>query len=267
LQFALLYDLFDGDSKGSVMDVMHHISIPYLQCTWSYIDGSSTLHVEGALLVHTLELKLAYDYDSAGKEWTFQAQLGTVSNDGDTKITIVDLIRDFDPDSEVAAKLDEVPFIRDIALPTVNTTPGSFGDAPIQLLISNKGGATVMWFQIEIETPAGKLSFLFVQYQPNLQGSQAGGGTGGTTGGTTTTTTTAAKPKRLLRIRLDSLPSLPSVPIVGQINDPVDSLEYILVRDVTGEIKIASGGKAGFTLTEVQVINAVGSVHFVSVVL
>ena len=253
LQFALLFDLFDADSQGTVMDVMEQISIPYIECIWQYRGGSSTLHVEGALLVHTLELKLAYDYDASNKEWTFQAQLGSVSSDGTTKITIVDLIRDFDADSEVANKLEEVPFIRDIAIPTVNTTPGSFEDAPIQLVVSNKGGATVMWFQIEIDTSAGKLSFLFVQYQASTP-AQSGGGV---KPGTTTTTTTAAKPKRLLRIRLDSLPALPYVPITGQIKDPVDSIEYILVRDVTGESQIASGGKAGFTLAELMVINKV----------
>ena len=51
---------------------------------------------------------------------------------------------------------------------------------------------------------------------------------------------------------LDKLPMIPSVPIVGQINQPVDSIEYIWVED---SIVDPSTSVAGFTAAEIALVN------------
>ena len=265
VDFASLYQLFDSTSGGPVMDILSDINLPFFNIEYDIVGGSSHFLVQGSLVVHTLELALSYNYYSSPKHWTFQASLGSVDTTpgSDNEITIVDLIRDFDPDSEIETILDDVPFIRDVALPSVQSSPQGFDDAPIQLSVSYTGTAIVLWFQIEIITPAGELSFLFVQYktasEPAVKAppTPAADATTGTQAATTPTVPATAppriKPKRLLRVKLDKLLSLPSIPVVGTIGQPVDSINYLLVQD--GGAAQTGAQTAGFTRAEMDEIN------------
>jgi hypothetical protein len=265
VDFASLYQLFDSTSGGPVMDILSDINLPFFNIEYDIVGGSSHFLVQGSLVVHTLELALSYNYYSSPKHWTFQTSLGSVDTTpgSDNEITIVDLIRDFDPDSEIETILDDISFIRDVALPSVQSSPQGFDDARIQLSVSYTGTAIVLWFQIEIITPAGELSFLFVQYktatEPAVKAppTPAADAATGTQAATTPTVPATApprvKPKRLLRVKLDKLPSLPSIPGVGTIGQPVDSINYLLVQD--GGAAQTGAQTAGFTRAEMDEIN------------
>jgi hypothetical protein len=267
LQFASLYDLFDVDAGDSVMDILEQVSIPTFRAEYDYSKGSH-LSITGTLRVHTLDLDLAYEYNS-DSTWTFSASLHTIdSSPGNpNEIFISDLIKDFDPQNEVAAHLSEVPFIGQIGLPSVSADAGAFEDAPVQLKLCKSGSAFIMWFRIEIDSPAGALSFLFIQYNaaptsaPAADGSASGAGATPAAGSGTASANTRPKPKRLLRVQLNKLPKFPSIPIVGNIPQPVDSIDYVLVQDSAASALKAAGKDAtpGFTREEIKNINDVSA--------
>lgn len=259
IQFAAIYDLFDNNAQEFVMDILEQLSIPTLRVEYDYSQAAkSHLSVTGTLRVHTLDLDLAYDYDSDGT-WTFTAQLHTIDSSPGTpgEILIADLIKDFDPQSELAAHLADVPFIGQIGIPSVNATAGAFEDAPVQLKLQKSASGFVLWFRIEIDSPAGALSFLFVQY--NAASASAAGAADSTR---VATPPARPSPKRLLRVQLNNLPKLPQIPIVGNIDQPVDSIDYVFVQDSAG-VALRTAGKAtgaGFTRAELADINSV-SLH------
>jgi hypothetical protein len=246
VQFAALYQLFDAKANDTVMDMLEEMSIPFLNVTYTYGSGTSSLLVTGALQIHTLVLNITYSYE-AKKPWSFQAQLGAINKSGNTPLKLTDLIGQFDANSEVANVLDEVPFVRDVAIPSVQADPAGFHDAPVQFSISSSANAVIMWFRLEIDTDDGALSLLFVQYKPVPPAPAKGAAP--------KTATPRAKPKRLLRVSLDHLPSLPNIPIVGQIGQPVDSIQYVLVQDP--QARVDKKPTAGFTRDEIQEINNV----------
>lgn len=264
LQFAALYDLFDVDAGDTVMDMLEQLSIPAFRAEYDYSHGSH-LSISGTLRVHTLDLDLAYEYKADGT-WAFFASLHTIhSSPGDpNEIFLSDLIKDFDPQSEFAAHLSEVPFIGQIGLPSVSADAGAFEDAPVQLKVCKSESAFILWFRIEIDSPAGALSFLFVQYHAAPPAPAAGGsGAGGTPSHNSGSASgkTRPKPKRLLRIQLNKLPKFPSIPIVGNIPQPVDSIDYVLVQDSAASALKEAGEDAtpGFTREEIKSINDVSA--------
>jgi len=264
IQFAAIYSFFDDNAADSVMDILEQLSIPTFRAEYDYSNGSH-LSITGTLRVHTLDLDLAYEYNS-DSTWTFSASLHTIdSSPGHpNEIFISDLIKDFDPQSEVAAHLSEVPFIGQIGLPSVSADAGAFEDAPVQLKLCKSGSAFIMWFRIEIDSPAGALSFLFIQYNAAPTPAPAAGGAAGGTpasGSGSASANTRPKPKRLLRVQLNKLPKFPSIPIVGNIDQPVDSIDYILVQDSAASVLKAAGKDAtpGFTRDEIKNINDVSA--------
>jgi hypothetical protein len=68
--------------------------------------------------------------------------------------------------------------------------------------------------------------------------------------------TVKPKPKRILRVRLDSLPKLPDIPVVGSIGQPIDSLDYMFVSAGTSAVGAVM---PGLTRTELADINLVST--------
>lgn len=262
IQFAAIYNLFDSSAKEFVMDILEQLTIPTLRVEYDYSKATqSHLAVTGTLRVHTLDLDLAYNYSSGGA-WTFTAQLLTIdSSPGKSgEILLADLIKDFDPQSELADHLADVPFIGQIGIPSVNAAAGAFEDAPIQLKLTKtkSGGAFVLWFRVEIDSPAGSLSFLFIQYNAAPPSRSTGSGP----------SPARPSPKRLLRVQLNNLPKLPQIPIVGNIDQPVDSIDYVFVQDSAGVVAQTAGKAtgAGFTRAELMEINGVSKSHYESII-
>ena len=240
------------------MDILEQLTIPTLRVEYDYSQTTkSHLAVAGTLRVHTLDLDLAYDYSSGGA-WTFTAQLLTIDSSPGTpgEILLADLIKDFDPRSELADHLTDVPFIGQIGIPSVNAAAGTFEDAPVQLKLTKtkSGGALILWFRIEIDSPAGSLSFLFIQYNAAMPSGSTG----------SSPSPVRPSPKRLLRVQLNNLPKLPQIPIVGNIDQPIDSIDYVFVQDSAG-VASKTAGKAtgaGFTRAELVDINSVSKSRY-----
>lgn len=252
LQFALLYSMCDSDSSDAVMDIMEELSIPYLTIQYDKSASNTRLLIDGALRIHTLQLSLSHENNSNPKEWQFKAALGVINPSASGKnITIIDLIRDFDADSSIADALDQVPFVRDISVPTVTSAADAFENSPVQFMIRKTDDGVVVWFRIEIDSPAGNLSFLLVQWQSIGTNASPGGNAGASSGANDSQ---KPKPKRLIRVRIDHLPNLPDIPVVGSIGQPVDSIEYMFVQDSTAA---AGATTAGFERSEIDQINNV----------
>ncbi|KAF2465819.1 uncharacterized protein BDR25DRAFT_378525 [Lindgomyces ingoldianus] len=241
LQFAALYSLFDSDVSDSVMDILEEFSIPRIQFAFTYgMDKAPNISLTGALRISTFEIDVGYWYNSA-ESWSFQGQLGFISDKD--KITIAHIVREFD--TSIADVLDEIEFIKSISIPAINQDATDFDSAPIQFYMTSTSDAVIMWFQVEIDSAVGAFTFLFAQYKPkpkpNAQNQMPA---------------TRPSPKRLIRVRLDHLPTLPNIPIVGSIGQPVDSISYVYVQDSEGINPANKSPSAGFTLQEIDAINA-----------
>ncbi len=256
LQFAVLYNLFDSDAQGPVMDVLEHISIPSLNVTLTFGPGQSSLLATGVLQIGGLGLDLLYSYtkeQDTAKQWRFQAQLGAVG----TSTKLVDLLSSLDPNSTLLDQLHDVPFVRDIEFPAMadgaaasanpyNSTGDDTtlpDDAPVYFSVSQSDAGLTVWLKLAFDTPEGNVSLLFVQYVPAAPASAAGAPAG-----------PAPAPKRLLRVSLDHLPQLPDIPVYGPVTQPVDALEYMLVHDGT---TAAANAPLGFTRDEIADVNQV----------
>ena len=242
IRSSTIYYLFDSDSNDAVMDMLAHLVLPFIYVQWDYSSGQADLSVEGTLLIGPFELDLGYQYlHSAGagqSAWSFQASLGTYSSQ---PYTLSTLIHDLSPDPDVVAALTEVPFVGGIVIPSAS--PQLNSDPPVQLYLSKQPGRrTMMWLQITTTTAAGNLSFTYVQ----LQGTRSAPAPG-------VTSTTPPGYKRMIRVMLDRLPTIPSVPVVGHIDQPVDSIDYVWVGDSTVD---PSTSATGIKLSELSMINA-----------
>ncbi|KAF2737786.1 hypothetical protein EJ04DRAFT_86888 [Polyplosphaeria fusca] len=241
IRFAALYSLLDASASESIMDVLEHFSVPRIEFEFVYgIDGFSVA-LSGALRISSFEIDLGYWYDSADKSWTFQGQLGFISDKA--KITIADIVRDFD--ASIADVLDDIEFVKNIAVPAINKDATDFDSAPIQFYMTHTTDAVIMWFQIEIDSDIGAFTFLFAQYKPVPQVNDQG------------KLPARQKPKRLIRVRLDQLPELPNIPIVGSLGggQPVDSISYVYVQDAEKAKTATTNTPAGFTRAEIAAIN------------
>ena len=255
LYFSTLFELFDPDASHAVMDILEKFYIPILYVEWDYSPGQADLSVGGTLVMGPFELDLDYHYTSspppavnspsaAGSGgWELKASLGTKASKA---YRLKDLIEDLVTDPGIHSAIEDVPFVGNIVVPAATPTLGV--DPPIQFyLTKQKGGPTVMWLMISITTDAGTLSFTFVQ----LQTARTAPATG-----VSTKDATAQGPqgfKRIIRVALDKLPSLPNIPVVGQIDQPFDSIDYLYVSDTTTSANTAV--QPGFTTTEMTFIN------------
>ena len=247
ISFATIYNLFDADSSDAVMDMLAPLSIPELYVTWDYSSGEADLYANGLLQVGPFGLDLTYQYlhsPAQGQNaWTFSASMGSYSSGISTLGT---LIQDLGVDQTVLDALGDVPFVANIIIPAA--TPGPNTTPPVSLSVSKEPNAeTIFWLQVAIATSEGTLSFTFVQLQAARSAPPAG-----------TTSTTPTGFKRIIRVMLDQLPMLPSVPVVGQIQEPVDSIDYIWVGDSTVD---NSTSTAGLTLSDITLINNTMSVE------
>jgi hypothetical protein len=267
--FATIYDLLDSSVNDDVMDMLEHFDIPLLEVAYQYTPDTSKFMATGTLRICDLDLDILYTYekakgDDASAMWSFEAALGSIKTD----YKLVDFIFHFDPDpsSELVDALHAVPFIRDIELPNTGGTwegldlndenPSLPENAPVFFKVAKTNKSLTIWFRIEVDTPVGAISVMFVQYKP-LGGSTKGDNEA--IGADGNPEPTIAKPavKRIVRVRLDRLPQLPSIPVVGSIQQPVDSIDYVYVQDT-----VATAQKlptAGFTTSEIEDINSVSS--------
>ncbi|KAL8792181.1 MAG: hypothetical protein Q9195_005203 [Heterodermia aff. obscurata] len=242
ISFATIYNLFDADANDAVMDLMAPLKIPQLEVIWDYSSGNADLFVDGLLQVGPFALDLKYRYLHAPAQghnaWTLTASMGSMTSG---VYTLGRLFQKLGVDQTVLDALADVPFVANITIPAA--TPSGHSTPPVSLSISKEPDAeTIFWLQVAITTSEGTLSFTFVQLQAARSAPPAG-----------TPSTTPAGFKRVIRVMLDHLPTIPSVPVVGQIQEPVDSLEYVWVGDSTVD---NSTSAAGLTLADVTLINS-----------
>ena len=242
ISFATIYNLFDADASDAVMDILGTLTIPELDVVWDYSSGEANLFVNGLLQVGPFQLDLTYQYlhspEQGQSAWTFSAHMGTVTSG---EYNLARLIEKLGADQDVLDALDAVPFVANLTIPPATPTPGS--RPPVSLSISKAPGKeTIFWLQVAIATPAGTLSFTFVQLQAARSPAAAG-----------STPTAPTGFKRIIRVVLDQLPMLPGVPVVGPIPQPVDKIEYIWIGDSTVD---NTTNTAGLTLTELNMINS-----------
>ena len=249
ISFATLYNLFDSDSNDAVMDILGSFSILELEVVWDYSSSEADLFVNGILRIGPFELDLTYQYLHSPVQgqnaWTFGASLGSYSSG---EYTLGTLIEDLGVDQAVLDAIADVPFVNNLTIPSAVPSPGS--TPPVALSISKEPNAeTVFWLQIAINTSEGTLSFTYVQ----LQAARSAGTptTDDDDDGNSSTTPTGFK--RIIRVMLDRLPMLPSVPIVGQIEEPVDAIDYIWVGDSTVN---NSTSTAGLKFSDISLINS-----------
>jgi hypothetical protein len=95
----------------------------------------------------------------------------------------------------------------------------------------------LLWLGIQLGDPRVKFAidlirvaftFFFVQYKPIPTPNSANSANSGTE--------TRPQPKRIIRVRLDSLPKLglSNIPIVGNIDQPLDSISHLYIQDPEG---------------------------------
>ena len=242
ISFATVYNLFDADASDAVMDLMAPLKIPELEVIWDYSSGNADLFVDGLLQVGPFALDLTYRYFHAPAQghnaWTLTASMGSMTSG---VYTLGKLFQKLGVDQTVLDALADVPFVANITIPAA--TPSGHSTPPVSLSISKEPDAeTIFWLEVAIATSEGTLSFKFVQLQAARSAPPAG-----------TTSTAPSGYKRVIRVMLDHLPTIPSVPVVGQIQQPVDSLEYVWVGDSTVD---NSTSAAGLTLADVTLINS-----------
>ena len=251
LQFDALYGCFSDDAKESVMDILQSFDVPFIQLEWTHSHMSkpdnrdptwtSVLEASGSLVIGPFELDIQYRHD--GTQWNFAAILGTNASES---YPLVDLLTHLNLTSDELKVLSEVPFISRIQIPSATPMDGS--DPPVCLAIFNQAHeSTAMSLQITIVSSDGTLSCTFAQLN------EVSPTTTGTTIGDDGKAIIAppTKFKRLLRVMLDKLPQLPSIPVVGQIEEPFDSIEYVWVGDTAAP----STQTPGFTESELDTIN------------
>ena len=242
ISFATIYNLFDADANDAVMDLMSALKIPELEVVWDYSSGNADLFVSGLLQVGPFALDLTYQYLHAPAQghnaWTLTASMGSTTSG---VYTLGKLFQKLGVDQTVLDALADVPFVANITIPAA--TPSGHSTPPVSLSISKEPDSeTIFWLEVAIATSEGTLSFTFVQLQPPRSAPPAG-----------TTSTAPTGFKRVIRVMLDHLPMIPSVPVVGQIQEPVDSLEYVWVGDSTVDNTTSA---AGLTLADVTLINS-----------
>ncbi|KAH8797908.1 hypothetical protein F5884DRAFT_758905 [Xylogone sp. PMI_703] len=233
LNLASLYSLFDSDSGDSVMNVMEHFEIMFLDVTYHYSPDqqgqASQFSCMGVLVLGPFELALQYIYSD---DWTFQAYLGARDSGRTTLGVLVENIAG--PSSNIVNLLNEVPFVRDINIPAVAGSDSGFKNAPVQLEVKKTDTHLVFWFQLNINTSEGRISMTFIQLQNKAPVNGQ-----------------PLKPKRIIRVVADKIPSLPKVPVVGSLPSPFDMLEYLWIQDPNATV----GTQAGFTRAEIAMVN------------
>ena len=131
LNFAALYNGFDEDASESVMDILEESLIPRVQFEFEYREKGFDLSLTGSFRISSFKLSIGYWYDWADKSWTFQGQLGFISDKD--KATIATIVRDFD--TKISGALKEIVFSMSIAVPAINKDATDFDSAPVQLSI------------------------------------------------------------------------------------------------------------------------------------
>lgn len=249
LQFGALYEIMDKSAQESVVDILGHLEIPSLSLVYTYAPKqASTLLLNGSLVVGPLELELLYAYtgkssDGTAGSWSIQAHLGLID---DVSHKLVDIVKGID--ESLGDFLEEVPFVRDCAIPAVGQVSGpnspasqtAYEHAPLRLFATSNNGITMVGFRMEIDTPAGAISCMVVRWKNTNHVASDG--------------KTRTSPKVLLKVALDKIPSLPNIPVVGSLPQPVDSIDYVFVND-PDQAGAGATAPAGITLTEMATIN------------
>ncbi|MCJ1309778.1 hypothetical protein MMC25_003439 [Agyrium rufum] len=249
LAFAALYECFDQDANDGVMDILENFAIPSLYLEWQHGPDQTNLIAQGSLAIGPFELDLRYDYTGKVKSdpksvsiWNFDASLGSSSSEGSS---LLDLLTTLGLSEDVTDSLKEdVPFLADIDIPPA--TPSADTDPPVVLHVSTTStSSTIVWLQISITSTFGTLSFTYVQLQgPRVRPSDG------------SSAPTPLGFKRIIRVMLDKLPTIPNIPVIGQIDQPFDSIDYVWVGDTTLPKEAPANTPQGFTDSEMTAINS-----------
>ncbi|KAL0631498.1 hypothetical protein Q9L58_009635 [Maublancomyces gigas] len=199
LNFAALYSLMDPDFNDSMMNLLAEIEIRSLDVKYQYTDGGpSSFQCSGLLLLGSLEFELDYKYgdNSGGKDWTFEAKIGSKSPESSVKEMIMGVCPD------LAAM---IPDFVDIPLLPLG---GSSSDG---LMITHDQNTLIFKLEVRIGTNE-TLTFLQLQQQATEGGE-------------------LPSPKRVLYFSMGELPVLDEIPLVGKISKQlVDELDFVWVH-------------------------------------
>lgn len=246
LDFMSLYSYFDDDANDTVMDLLSGIGIPWISLRYDHNKvGPSTLGIDGILQIKKFALDFHYLYSKtkgAASQWQLTAGLRAAKANPDHSASLLDIIAAFIPgDDPTLLDLGDIPFFKDVGIKPAETRSNL---DPIMFSVSASPKAVIMWLRVELVTPLVTISVLFVQYKYKAP---TGSGSG--------TRDKTANMKRFIRVRFDQLPSLQGVPIVGQIPSPVDSLDYVYVKDNTVSTPGGTNKMPGLTRDEIAEIN------------
>jgi uncharacterized protein DUF6603 len=197
LQVGTLYDFFEPDSQDIVMNVMHSLTIDYLNLSYSFGGSGNpdTFTFDGMLsIAQVLQLHLTYNYP--GSNWTFVAILEEIPSASDlNNLTFQDIANDID---------------NSIVLPDFI---GNAQILPNQLEFQIKAEKTTISDQNLIyvftifELTIEGVDILYIQY--SAQG--------------------WTKKKTVFRAAITKFPDVASAPVLGTIPQPFDEMYYLYV--------------------------------------
>ncbi|KAL5083902.1 hypothetical protein Trisim1_000811 [Trichoderma cf. simile WF8] len=236
LDFMSMYSYFDADARDTILDLLSGIGIPWITLQYDHSKTASTLSIDGCLQIKKFALDFSYQHytprtPEGGTERTWQMTAGLRRADakpGHTG-TLLDIITAFIPGDDESALQDDttqdlagIPFIDGLVIePSVSVSNLD----PITFRLQSSKRAVIMWLRVEMATAAGSLSVLFMQYKRKTDAKRPGPGEKPRAKGTNV--------KRYIRVRFDKLPTLHNVPIVGDMPPPIDSLDYVYIKDNT----------------------------------
>jgi hypothetical protein len=234
LYASCLLEFFDSVSAEHVLPLIDSIALDHLNLHYKYenirSDGKSVgswFHITGMLLISDLQLELDFLWNNG---WSFTATLK--SQEAETNVG--DIIKSIlhNDQLDIPDFLANVPF---------KSKEGTLKISVRERKPSSLKSGTSTSFQFSAEIQMGPLSVTFVQYHENDWSKRV-------------------PSKRLLRVAFKPLGEKRiDIPLVGQLEPPLDEVDYIWIQDTTDLDKKSPG----FNRKEIRNLQAAFSNGFV----
>ena len=214
---TVLHSLFpEGDEREHAMAILEHITLVNFDFNVQHAKNENTISFDANIDIGGIMLGAGFSHSSS--LWTFKASLEKMeAGQASKKLALGDVI-DKLLGSDVGKLIPNFVTETEFTL----ATPGKDKVDVICTRITQPYNCLVFGAELQI----GYLHVQFAQISPDMVNKGDG--------------KTKATVKRLIRVSIGPLPTVPKLPIVGELDIPFDSLEFLWVSTEMSKVDISS---------------------------